>query len=98
MWTVWDGVVDTTVRRVRIMCVRGRVLAQIGEVIMAVNVVCSDPLDGRAWTIVDPIMEGMGWHVVRVEEDYYTLTTIAVADSEGDAVDFVRAALLGGAE
>lgn len=79
------------------MLVRGRVLAQIGEVIMAVNVVCSDPLDGRAWTIVEPVMEGMGWHVVRVEEDCYTLTTIAVADSEDDAVAFIHAAWTGGA-
>ena len=56
---------------------------------MSINIVNTEPMDGRAWTIMDPTMEGMGWHIVRVDEDGHTMTTMAVADSEDEAVAYI---------
>lgn len=56
-----------------------------------IAVINSEPLDGRTWTIIEPTMDGMGWHIVRVEQDCYSLTTMAVAETEQAAADYIRA-------
>ncbi len=56
---------------------------------MSVRIVLDEPMDGREWDIKAPIMEGMGWHVVRLEDDCHTLTTLAVTDSEQSAINYI---------
>jgi hypothetical protein len=60
---------------------------------MSINVLIDEPMDGRIWTIQEPAFEGMGWHVTRLEDDGITLTTLAVADNEQQAIDHICRAL-----
>jgi hypothetical protein len=55
----------------------------------SVNIINNEPMDGRPWIVEQA---GPGWYVLRLNEDG-TSTTMATADNEDAAYDFLMAAI-----